>query len=198
MQKADLEEDIELGAYKNFSLGLQYNVNEFDPTLNETRYAYFVDLLYNCTEIIIYNFESHGFGENKLFGGNNLEYFPDKTKVEFTILDKIKPKLNNYKYYEQLLDLDVLKIKGSSQSYELQKTIFSAINVAEFPGTIFQQQRRLCLENYDCKGTLESDTTVLNWYIDFLKSGGMGPSFDDFLLDHATRKAVKTMRENGK
>ena len=54
-----------------------------------TRYKYFVDLLYNCSDIIVYNYESHGFGKSRLFGGKFLDYFPDETPVEYTMLDKI-------------------------------------------------------------------------------------------------------------
>ena len=34
---------------------------------------------------------------------------------------------------------------------------------------MFIQQRRLCLENYDCKGTLETDTYIFNWWLDSIR-----------------------------
>ena len=36
------------------------------------------------------------------------------TTISYSILDKVKPKKNTYNYYEQLIDVSALKIKGSS------------------------------------------------------------------------------------
>ena len=113
-----------------------YNVNLFDPTLTKDRYNHYVELLYNCTDLVLYNIETQGFGKDRMFGGDKFEKFPDGTPIEYTILDKIKPKLNNYNYLEQLIDLEVLKIKGSSQSFDLIPSVFSAINIVEFPGLV--------------------------------------------------------------
>ena len=134
MQEKDLEENISLSQYKNFSIGLQYNTNLFDPTLSKDKYDHYVELLFNCTELVLYNIETQGFGKDRMFGGNKFEKFPDGTPIEYTILDKIKPKLNNYNYMEQLIDLEVLKIKGSSQAFDLIPSVFSAINIIEYPG----------------------------------------------------------------
>ena len=75
-------------------------MNTLDPSLNKTRYDYFVELLYNCTEIVVYNIESQGFGKDRMFGGNKFDKFADGTPLEFTVLDRVKPKLNNYNFYE--------------------------------------------------------------------------------------------------
>ena len=54
------------------------------------------------------------------------------TTISYSILDKVKPKKNTYNYYEQLIDVSALKIKGSSQSYKLIDTVFSNVMFGEY------------------------------------------------------------------
>ena len=114
MTYEDLSKEIRLNSYKNFSIGLQYDKNIFDPLLNQSSYDFYVNLLHNCTEIVVYNYETNGFGKERMFGGKTLEYFSDEIELRYSLLDKKKPKLNSYNYYETKVDLSVLKIRGSS------------------------------------------------------------------------------------
>ena len=128
-------------------------------------YEYYVNLLHNCSEVIVYNFETNGFGKQRMFGGKTLEFFDDNHELRYSLMDKQKPKINDYGYYETKIDLDILKIRGSSQSYKLIPTTFSAINVMEQPHAIFQQQMLYCQQDKVCSKTLESDETIIDWWL---------------------------------
>ena len=67
----DLTEQINLGDYGNFSIGLQYSTNTYDyGETNKTIYDYYSNLLYNTSELALYNFRKTGFGTEELYGGN--------------------------------------------------------------------------------------------------------------------------------
>ena len=77
-------------------------------------YEYYVNLLYNCSTLFVYNIETNGFGKEKYFGGDILSYFDENTPVEYSALEKVKPERNSHNFYENKINLEVLKIKGSS------------------------------------------------------------------------------------
>ena len=60
---------------------MQYQKNIFDPALNSSMYEYYVNLLYNCSTLFVYNIETNGFGKEKYFGGDILSYFDENTPV---------------------------------------------------------------------------------------------------------------------
>ena len=53
-----------------------------------------------------------------MYGGeNNIKYLD--YNISYTNLPKRELRKNNYNYYEELIDLDYLKMKGSSKSFSL-------------------------------------------------------------------------------
>ena len=101
MDALDLEKNVLLREYDNFTIGIQYSPTMFDfRETDKTTYDYYVNLLVECSNIYVYNFKSKGFGTEVTFGGESEIEKKWGFKLNFTKTQYDNPKLNNYNYYE--------------------------------------------------------------------------------------------------
>ena len=71
-------------------------------------------------------------------------------------------------------------------------SVFSAINIVEFPGLVLQQQLLFCQKDPECNKTIISDETALAWYRGFLKHAGM----PDEVYQNTLRTTEKYFKDN--
>ena len=101
MTGQDLHADVSLSNLQNFSIAFQYGVNTYQPLKDFKQYNYYVNLIYNCTELVVQNIESNGFGNSKIIDGKNVDYTDAHyNENRYSFLKKVKPKINNYNYFE--------------------------------------------------------------------------------------------------
>ena len=81
---------------------------------NATLYHEDCAIINKLSATILYNFKSEGFGTVKLYDGTIIDDTRPHEHLEYTILNKTKLTKNQYNFYEQEIDLNVLKMQGSS------------------------------------------------------------------------------------
>ena len=70
MDEQDLKKDVKLNEFGNFSIGIQYTPRLFDMGwTTEKRYERYVKLLYECSDIRLFNFRKGAHGSTESIGG---------------------------------------------------------------------------------------------------------------------------------